>query len=395
MRIDDYTDLAAPPKVLSWNHSRSRAEWSHVLATRVISNRRILEVHTRSGKTIRCTPDHRIHTPDGGYRPAADLRPGDQISALVGQPALPGVQIDLLPCAPHQRGREGQPAREPDHPVRDVPLSAPPLGNDTISLVRDLRDESEPVYDLQVEGNSNFFADEVLVHNCAIIDDPHKSRAEADSRTMRDGVWDWYSSDFLTRLAPGGPVGAMLTPWHEDDWSHRGRERGGRGGEGGGGGGGRRPALADSDDDPLGRAPGEPLPHPMLEESDTDAALAHWNERRRQVTARDWGALYQLDPKPSEGALVDRDMLRRPRHTPPPSTPVKAAVAVDPSGGGRDTAGIIGGYLAEDGRLYLTEDATMVGTSEAGARGGCEVAAAINGGGVVGATTYGGGMDRQ
>src|SRR5690625_5204179 len=122
MRVDDYTDLAAPPKVLSWNHSRSRAEWSHVLATRVISNRRILEVHTRSGKTIRCTPDHRIHTPDGGYRPEADLRPGDHISALVGQPALPCVQIDLLPCAPHQRGREGLPAREPDRPVPDVPL---------------------------------------------------------------------------------------------------------------------------------------------------------------------------------------------------------------------------------------------------------------------------------
>lgn len=228
-----------------------------------------------------------------------------------------------------------------------------------------------------------------------VLDDPHKSRAEADSRTMRDRVWDWYSSDFLTRLAPGGPVVAMLTPWHEDDWAHRVLERDGRVEEGGEWEVVRLPALADSEDDPLGRLPGEPLPHPMLDESDVEAALAHWHERRRQVTARDWGALYQLDPKPAEGALVDRSVLRRQRHTPPPSTPVKAAVAVDPSGGGRDTAGIIGGYLAEDGRLYLTEDATMVGTSEAWARATCELAAAINAEVIVVEKNYGGDMARN
>lgn len=228
-----------------------------------------------------------------------------------------------------------------------------------------------------------------------VLDDPHKSRAEADSRTMRDGVWDWYSSDFLTRLAPGGPVVAMLTPWHEDDWAHRVLERDGRAEEGGEWEVVRIPALADSDDDPLGREPGEPLPHPMLDEDDTDAALAHWHERRRQVTARDWGALYQLDPKPSEGALVDRAVLRRQRHTPPPSAPVKAAVAVDPSGGGRDTAGIIGGYLAEDGRLYVTEDATMVGTSEAWARAACEMAASIGAEVIVVEKNYGGDMARN
>lgn len=228
-----------------------------------------------------------------------------------------------------------------------------------------------------------------------VLDDPHKSRAEADSRTFRDGVWDWYSSDFLTRLAPGGPVVAMLTPWHEDDWAHRVLERDGRVEEGGEWEVVRIPALADDENDPLGRAPGEPLPHPMLDETDTDGALAHWRERRRQVTARDWGALYQLDPKPSEGALVDRSVLRRQRYTPPPSPPVKAAVAVDPSGGGRDTAGIIGGYLAQDGRLYLTEDATMVGTSEAWAREACEMAAAIDAEVIVVEKNYGGDMARN
>lgn len=228
-----------------------------------------------------------------------------------------------------------------------------------------------------------------------LLDDPHKSRAEADSRTFRDGVWDWYSSDFLTRLAPGGPVVAMLTPWHEDDWAHRVLERDGRVEEGGEWEVVRIPALADSVDDPLGRPIGHPLPHPMLDADDTEAALAHWHERRRQVTARDWGALYQLNPRPSEGALVDRDVLRRQRHTPPPAAPVKAAVAVDPSGGGRDTAGIIGGYLGDDGRLYVTDDATLVGSSDTWARSACEMAAALGAEMIVVEKNYGGDMARH
>jgi hypothetical protein len=42
------------------------------------------------------------------------------------------------------------------------------------------------------------------------------------------------------------------------------------------------------------------------------------------------------------------------------STPSIVAVAVDPSGGGRDTAGIVGGYLGLDGRLHLTHDQSGV-----------------------------------
>lgn len=37
-----------------------------------------------------------------------------------------------------------------------------------------------------------------------IIDDPVKNRAQAESRTMRDNVWDWFNDDIYTRLEPGG-----------------------------------------------------------------------------------------------------------------------------------------------------------------------------------------------
>lgn len=49
------------------------------------------------------------------------------------------------------------------------------------------------------------------------IDDPFKDRAEADSETRRNHVWNWYLSTAYTRIAPGGGVIVMATRWHEDD----------------------------------------------------------------------------------------------------------------------------------------------------------------------------------
>lgn len=56
------------------------------------------------------------------------------------------------------------------------------------------------------------------------------------------------------------------------------------------------------------------------------------------------------------------------------STPSIVAVAVDPSGGDRDTAGIVGGYLGLDGRLHLTHDQSGVMPSADWARAACELA---------------------
>jgi hypothetical protein len=55
----------------------------------------------------------------------------------------------------------------------------------------------------------------------AIIDDPIRSREDADSQHVRDKIWDWYKSDLLTRLAPGGWVILIQTRWREDDLAGR------------------------------------------------------------------------------------------------------------------------------------------------------------------------------
>ena len=54
-----------------------------------------------------------------------------------------------------------------------------------------------------------------------LIDDPVKGRQEADSETVRQSVWDWFKSDFLTRLKPGAAQIIIQTRWHEDDLSGR------------------------------------------------------------------------------------------------------------------------------------------------------------------------------
>ncbi len=231
----------------------------------------------------------------------------------------------------------------------------------------------------------------------ALVDDPHKSRAEADSLRRRDAVYDWYSGDLLSRLSPGAPLILIMTRWHPDDLAARVIADEGREDEGGRWRVIHLPALSlGAAVDPLGRPEGEPLPHPKIRPGDRDGAAQHWRERRRASTVRDWFALYQGDPQPAEGALITRQLLKERRcyQTSPPSCPgaVKAAVAVDPSGGGRDTAGVIGGYLGTDGRLYISADSSKAMSSDQWSREACLMAVALDADRIIFESNYGGDM---
>lgn len=50
-----------------------------------------------------------------------------------------------------------------------------------------------------------------------IIDDPIKGRETANSETIRNKTWDWFTDDFLTRFADNGALIIILTRWHDDD----------------------------------------------------------------------------------------------------------------------------------------------------------------------------------
>lgn len=50
-----------------------------------------------------------------------------------------------------------------------------------------------------------------------IVDDPFKNREEANSETIRQKVWDWYTSTFYTRQEGGTAIIVIMTRWHKDD----------------------------------------------------------------------------------------------------------------------------------------------------------------------------------
>ncbi|OAT81136.1 hypothetical protein A6M21_11830 [Desulfotomaculum copahuensis] len=135
----------------------------------------------------------------------------------------------------------------------------------------------------------------------AIIDDPIKNWEEANSKTYREAVWNWYRTVLRTRLAPQGAIILVLTRWHEDDLAGRLLKEAKNGGEqwevl-------RLPAVAE-ENDPLGRQPGEPL----WPEYGFDATWA--KETEKAVGSFVWAALYQQRPMPAEGGLFKRTNFR-------------------------------------------------------------------------------------
>jgi len=131
-----------------------------------------------------------------------------------------------------------------------------------------------------------------------IVDDPIKNRAEANSPTHRNHIWDWWTSTARTRLEPGGSIIVVMTRWHEDDlvgrllsethdddglfdrdeWEHI-----------------RLPALAE-EDDPLDRE----LDEPLWEARYDKPALANL---RVEVGPQDWAGLFQQRPTEQGGGL--------------------------------------------------------------------------------------------
>jgi len=140
-----------------------------------------------------------------------------------------------------------------------------------------------------------------------IIDDPVKNRAQAESRTMRDNVWDWFNDDIYTRLEPGASMILIQTRWHEDDLAGRLLKQSADGGEVW-----EKvdlPALAE-DGDPLGREIGEAL---WPERYSTEALEAI----RRQQGTYSFSALYQQQPVPSDGGLFKREWFQHIVSRPP------------------------------------------------------------------------------
>lgn len=124
-----------------------------------------------------------------------------------------------------------------------------------------------------------------------IIDDPFATWDDAQSETMREKVWEWYTGTFYNRIRPGGQVIVIQHRMHEEDLVGRLLAQQVVGGD-------RwevveMPALLD---DP-----------PWPERYDREAL-----ERIKFVSGpRKWSALYLQNPTPDEGTFFQRSWFRR------------------------------------------------------------------------------------
>ena len=189
--------------------------------------------------------------------------------------------------------------------------------------------------------------------NIAICDDPIKDAVEAHSQAIRDQVWDWWTTTFLSRLEPDRygndpTVVLIMTRWHEDDlagrimaqsdfhdvWDHI-----------------HLPAVAEEDDE-LGRAPGEPL----------------WPERfdglfleskRAEVGSQVWQAMWQGNPQPPGGISINRAWWRFYDAPPKPEEFDQLLISVDPTfKGNADSDYVAIGVLGRIGSSFYVMDVT-------------------------------------
>lgn len=125
-----------------------------------------------------------------------------------------------------------------------------------------------------------------------IIDDPIKGHQEASSPRIRQNVWDWFLTDWLTRFSENSGMIFVMTRWHIDD--------------------------------PIGRlikenktssikvvtykaiAEADELPHRVKGQAlfPEMKSLAFLNERKEKMASHLWAALYQQSPIVIGGEII-------------------------------------------------------------------------------------------
>ncbi|MEP7077021.1 MAG: phage terminase large subunit [Acidobacteriota bacterium] len=196
-----------------------------------------------------------------------------------------------------------------------------------------------------------------------IVDDPVKWRAEAESETYRDNIYDWFTDDLYTRLEPRGAIILIQTRWHEDDLAGRLLKEMREGGE--------QwdvidlPAIAEErvctyepvaageepvvKPDPLNRAIGEALCPERFD-------IADLEKLKRKLGIYSFSALYQQSPTPADGGIFKRKWFSRTVSYVPPDVRLVRTydLAVSTKTTADYTVSVLGGF-DKLGNLYIVD----------------------------------------
>lgn len=190
--------------------------------------------------------------------------------------------------------------------------------------------------------------------DCIIIDDPTSGWTQARSQTSRDTLWNTYRGTIRTRLQPDGIMLVTASRWTRDDLTGRLLKDQDDRADGDKWTVLHLPAIA-GDDDPLGRAPGQAL---WESEWSHDTLMAI----KADIGNHAFSALYQGDPVPDEGNILDSTLLVM--LDAPPDKLVKQVRRWDLAFSDRKGADFVAGTLAgitADRRCHISHVLRMQG----------------------------------
>lgn len=197
---------------------------------------------------------------------------------------------DPSTCSSFRQKFRKQRHEEPCYCLHKVPLQYSSDEGTCAEDIARLHGFDNYVVDIQTDTH-NFFCENILIHNCIILDDPHKDRAEAESKVVRDRVWEYFKSTLYSRLEGAGAIIVIMQRWHTDDLVGRLEQEKEHNPDSDSWEVIKFPAIADEDeylpDGTLFRGEGEPLwpekfPNNVLANIKTNVGLYNWYSQYQQ-----------------------------------------------------------------------------------------------------------------
>lgn len=168
--------------VLTFNEKEGRLEFKKILASRKIKKQPVMmltfEVDSQEGygDKVICTPEHRFFVRKCRYEMGEWEKP-------INFSDFQWIEAKDICC--------GDWVLNSDFEIYEIDDTLEDVGKDD-------------VYDLQIEDNHNFFANDILTHNCIICDDLIKNAQEAYNERVLDDIWNWYTGTLMSRAEHTG-----------------------------------------------------------------------------------------------------------------------------------------------------------------------------------------------